>query len=76
METAFVGGICMQTMETVTISTKYQIAIPKKTREAIGLQSGEKLKIMTYDGRIELIPVKPMKSFRGIAAGIDTLFDR
>ena len=66
----------MQNMETVTISTKYQIVIPKKAREAIGLQSGEKLKIMTYDGRIELIPVKPMKSFRGIAAGIDTQFDR
>ena len=66
----------MQTMETVTISTKYQIVIPKKAREAIGLQSGEKLKIMTYDGRIELIPVRPMRSFRGIAAGIDVRFDR
>ena len=66
----------MQTMDTVTISTKYQIVIPKKAREAIGLQSGEKLKIMTYDGRIELIPVRPMTSFRGIAAGIDVRFDR
>jgi AbrB family looped-hinge helix DNA binding protein len=63
-------------METVTISSKYQIVIPKKIREAASLQSGEKLKIMSYDGRIELIPVKPMKSFRGIAAGIDTQFDR
>ena len=63
-------------METVTISTKYQIVIPKKAREAIYLQSGEKLNVITYDGRIELIPVKPMKSFRGIAAGIDVQFDR
>ena len=63
-------------METVIISTKYQIVIPKKAREAIGLQSGDKLKIMTYDGRIELIPVRPMKAFRGIAAGIDTQFER
>ena len=66
----------MQAMETVTISAKYQIVIPKKAREAVGLQSGEKLKIMTYNGRIELIPVRPMKSFRGIAAGINTQFDR
>ena len=66
----------MQTMETVKISNKYQIVIPKRTREAIGLRSGENLKIMAYDGRIELIPEKPMKSFRGIAAGIDTQFDR
>ena len=66
----------MQTMETVIISNKYQIVIPKKTREAIGLRSGEKMRIMAYDGRIELIPVKPMKLFRGIAAGIDTQFER
>jgi len=66
----------MQAMDTITISAKYQIVIPKKAREAIGLQSGEKLKIMTYDGRIELIPVRPMESFRGIAAGIDVRFDR
>ena len=66
----------MQVMETVTISAKHQIVIPKKTRDAMGLQSGEKLTIMAYCGRIELIPVRPMNSFRGIAAGIDTQFDR
>ncbi|MDR1621276.1 MAG: AbrB/MazE/SpoVT family DNA-binding domain-containing protein [Synergistaceae bacterium] len=47
------------------------MVIPKKTREVIGLRSGEKLKVIAYDGRIELIPVRPMKSFRGIAKGID-----
>ena len=62
--------------ETVTISSKYQIVIPKKAREAIGLQSGDRFKIIIYDGRIELIPVKSMKSFRGMAAGIDIHFDR
>ena len=66
----------METIETVTLSSKYQIVIPRKTREAIGLQSGEKLKLIVHDGRIELIPVKPMKSFRGIAKGIDTNIER
>ena len=66
----------MHTMETVKISNKYQIVIPKKSREAIGLRSGETLKILVYNGRLELIPVKPMKLFRGIAAGIDTQFER
>jgi len=66
----------MQTMETVTISEEYQIVIPQKVHEAAALRSGEKLKILASDGRIELIPVKPMKSFRGITAGINTEFDR
>ncbi|MDR1048195.1 MAG: AbrB/MazE/SpoVT family DNA-binding domain-containing protein [Synergistaceae bacterium] len=66
----------MQTMETVTLSSKFQIVIPKKTREIAGLQSGEKLKIIAYDGRIELIPVKPMKSFRGMVKGINIQFER
>jgi AbrB family looped-hinge helix DNA binding protein len=70
------GGVLMQTIETVTLSSKFQIVIPKKTRETVGLQSGEKLKIIAYDGRIELIPVKPMKSFRGIAKGIDMQIER
>jgi AbrB family looped-hinge helix DNA binding protein len=76
MRIAFVGGKLMTTIETVTISTKYQIVIPKKARESMGLKSGERLKLITYDGRIELIPVKPMKFYRGIAAGMDTRFDR
>lgn len=66
----------MQSVETVTLSSKYQIVIPRKTREAAGLISGEKLKLIAYDGRIELIPVRPMRSFRGIARGIDTAVER
>jgi AbrB family looped-hinge helix DNA binding protein len=66
----------MQLIETVTLSSKFQIVIPKKTREIIGLRSGEKLKMIVYDGRIELVPVKPMESFRGIAKGIDTRVER
>jgi AbrB family looped-hinge helix DNA binding protein len=66
----------MQIMETVTLSSKFQIVIPKKTREAAGLQSGEKLAVIASDGRIELIPVRPMKSFRGMAKGIDTALER
>jgi AbrB family looped-hinge helix DNA binding protein len=63
-------------METVTLSSDYQITIPPKTREIFGLQSGEKLEMTVYDGRIELVPVRFIKSFRGIAKGIDTNFER
>ncbi|GHV52199.1 hypothetical protein FACS1894216_07910 [Synergistales bacterium] len=66
----------MQSIETVKLSPEFQIVIPEKARELIGLQSGEMLKMITYNGRIELIPIKPMKSFRGLAKGIDTYVER
>lgn len=62
----------MHTIATVTLSPEYQITIPPQTCERIGLQSGAELEIIVYDGRIELIPTKKMKSFRGIARGINT----
>ena len=62
----------MSDADTVTISSKYQIAIPKKTRDSLGLASGEKLRVFVYDGRIELIPVRPVSSLRGSLKGMDT----
>ena len=62
----------MYSIETVTLSSENQITLPPKTCERAGLRSGAKLEIIVYDGRIELIPTKKMKSFRGIAKGINT----
>ena len=66
----------MSTLETVTLSPEFQITIPPKTCERVGLQCGARLELIVYDGRIELIPTKKMKSFRGIAKGINTDFIR
>ena len=66
----------MHSTEIVTISSDFQIAIPPRTCEVFGLQSGEKLEMTAYDGRIELVPVKQMNSFRGIAKGINTACER
>ena len=66
----------MRSTEIVTLSSDFQIPIPPKTCEIFGLQSGEKLEMTAYDGRIELIPIKRMESFRGIAKGIDTTCER
>ena len=46
--------------------------IPKKIRESMGIVSGQKIQILTYQNRIELIPVQPMKKMRGFLKGIDT----
>lgn len=59
-------------MTTVTVSPKYQIVIPKEIRESMGIVSGQKVQIMSYQGRIEVIPLKPMKEMRGFLEGIDT----
>ena len=59
-------------MAEVTVSPKYQIVIPKEIRESMGIVSGQKVQIMSYQGRIEVIPLKPMKQMRGFLKGIDT----
>jgi AbrB family looped-hinge helix DNA binding protein len=63
-------------MTAVTVSPKYQIVIPKEIRESMGIVSGQKVQIMSYQGRIELIPLKPMKEMRGFLKGIDTTVAR
>jgi AbrB family looped-hinge helix DNA binding protein len=59
-------------MTAVTVSPKFQVVIPKHIRESMGIYSGQKVQIMTYQNRIELIPLKPMKEMKGFLKGIDT----
>ena len=59
-------------METVTVSSKYQIVIPKNVREILKLKPGDQLVLMPFQGGIELVPWKPIRELRGIAKGIDT----
>jgi AbrB family looped-hinge helix DNA binding protein len=59
-------------MTTITVSSKYQIVIPLKIREALDIKPGEKLHAIEYRGRIELVPVRPAKAARGSLKGIDT----
>ena len=60
----------------VTVSPKYQVVIPKEIREKLGLNPGQKLEVMVYEGRIELIPVRPISELRGAFKGIDTGIER
>ncbi len=63
-------------MAEVTVSPKFQIVIPKEIRESMGIVSGQKVQIMSYKGRIEVIPLKPMKEMKGVLKGIDTTVAR
>lgn len=63
-------------MQTVTVSPKYQIVIPKKIREALGIRPGQKIEALQYGNRIELVPVRPLSEARGFLEGLDTTVER
>ena len=59
-------------MDTVVVSSKYQIVIPRDVRERIDLKPGQKIVVIEKDGVIHLIPQKPIKEMRGFLKGINT----
>jgi AbrB family looped-hinge helix DNA binding protein len=63
-------------MQTVTVSPKFQVVIPKAIREAMRIRPGQKLKIIEYGGRIELIPDRDISELKGFLKGINTEFER
>ena len=63
-------------MSTVTISPKFQVVIPKDIRDTLKLKAGQKVEVLHYDNRIELIPIQPLKRLRGFLKDIDTTVPR
>lgn len=63
-------------METIKVSSKYQIVIPSRIRKALNINVGQKVKMIAIDDRIEIIPVRDVASMQGFIEGIDTSFKR
>jgi AbrB family looped-hinge helix DNA binding protein len=63
-------------VETVTISPKFQVVIPKGIRTRLKLRAGQKVQAIAYDDRIELVPVRPARELKGFLRGIDTTVPR
>ena len=59
-------------MQTVTVSPKYQVVIPKNIRDTLQLKPGQKMRVIEYDGRIEMIPDREISELRGFVKGINT----
>jgi AbrB family looped-hinge helix DNA binding protein len=60
----------------VTVSPKFQVVIPQRIREALGLRPGQKIEAIQYLDRVEFIPVRPMRALRGFLKGIDSTVAR
>ena len=56
-------------MQTVTLSTKSQLVIPREVRERLDLEPGAKLTVLEKGGIIYLVPERPLEELRGIARG-------
>lgn len=63
-------------MSVVTVSSKYQVVIPRAIREAMGIEPGQKALALQYQNRIELIPVQSLRAMRGFLKGIETSIPR
>ena len=63
-------------MEMVLVSPKFQVVIPRAVREALRIRPGQKVQVLQYEDRIELIPLRPIQEMRGFLRGIDTSVER
>jgi AbrB family looped-hinge helix DNA binding protein len=63
-------------MSIVTISSRFQVVIPKDVRETLGLKPGQQVQAIPFKGRIELIPLEPIEATRGFLKGLDTTVPR
>jgi AbrB family looped-hinge helix DNA binding protein len=63
-------------MEIVTVSPKFQVVIPLALRRALGIKPGQKVEVRECEGRIELVPLKPISAYRGFLKGMINDFER
>lgn len=63
-------------MQTVTVSPKFQVVIPRPVRDHLDLHPGQKMQVVEYRGRVELIPERDIAELKGFVRGINTHFRR
>lgn len=59
-------------MGPVTISSKFQVVIPREIREQFGLKPGQKLAFIPYNGTLRVVIVPDIKEARGMLKGMNT----
>jgi AbrB family looped-hinge helix DNA binding protein len=61
---------------TVKVSSKFQVVIPREIREGFHIEPGDSFEVVSYDNRIELLPVRDIRTMRGVLEGMDAGVDR
>lgn len=59
-------------MQIGTVSSKFQITIPKKIRDQLHIQPGQKFIFIPKGECLELVPKRDIKQVRGLLAGVNT----
>ena len=59
-------------MPTVELSQKYTIDIPRALCESMHITPGQRLDIVQYGDRLELVPIRPFAEMRGFLKGVDS----
>jgi AbrB family looped-hinge helix DNA binding protein len=59
-------------MDTVTISFKYQLVIPRAIREKWNIKPGQKVRLIVFGNRLEVVPVRDIREARGFLKGMNS----
>jgi AbrB family looped-hinge helix DNA binding protein len=63
-------------MDTATIFSKYQVVIPRAIREKWNVKPGQKVRFIVYGNRLEIVPVRDLKTARGFLRGMSSDIER
>jgi AbrB family looped-hinge helix DNA binding protein len=58
-------------MTTVTVSSKYQIVIPKEARRTLGICSGTRLQAIPEQSGLRLVKEPSLDEIRGLLRGLE-----
>lgn len=59
-------------MTTVTVSSKYQVVIPRELRDRLKIHAGQKLHVLSRNGIIQLVPDRDIREMEGIFPGLSS----
>jgi len=63
-------------MRATTISSKYQVVIPREIREQFDIKPGQKVVFIPYKKSLRVVIVPPIEDAHGFLKGIDTDVER
>ena len=58
-------------MGPVTISSKYQVVIPREIRKQFNLKPGQKIDFIPYNGTLRVVIIPTIEEAYGMLAGMD-----